>query len=59
MDAIIRQTVREEMRRSASLVSKSGFFGSEIVRLGYIRIITFIFITNCDPLIGATKLYEK
>lgn len=32
-------------------VRKSGFFGSEIVRLGHIRIITFIFITNSDPLI--------
>ena len=34
---------------------KSGFFGSGIVRLGYDRTITFIFITNREPPNGATN----
>ena len=37
MDVIIQQSVRKEMRRSASLVRKSGFFGSGIVRLVHVR----------------------
>ena len=40
-------------------VRKSNFFGSGIVRLGYDRIITFIFITNSEPPIGATESYKE
>ena len=44
---------RKDETFSFPCVRKSGFFGSGIVRLGYDRIITFIFITNSEPPIGA------
>ena len=40
-------------------VRKRGFLGSGIVRLSYDRIITFIFITNSEPSIGATESYKE